>query len=70
MQKQYESPEAEILVLSVLDVITASPGLNNGSEGSGGGNISFNEWLDKLGDNGTGTDGDGLDIDINDLLGN
>ncbi|MBQ8345485.1 MAG: hypothetical protein IJY42_04365 [Clostridia bacterium] len=68
MKLLYEEPKLELIILSAADVITTSPGLQGGESGSGGGNISFNEWQDKLGNNGDGTEGDGLDIGIDDFF--
>ena len=65
MSKQYEVPKAELVVLSAEDVVTTSPGLLVGDNGTTGGVISFNDWLGKIGDNGEGSDG--LEIDMGDL---
>lgn len=66
MRRSYEAPEAKLLELSGEDIMTTSPGLSLGGEGNEGGNISFNDWLNKLGSSEEGRDG--LEVDINDQM--
>lgn len=63
MRKGYEAPQAELLLLSCEDVMTASSGISiETGAGESGGSVDFGDWLNNLNNGGQGSSGSNADI--------